>query len=273
MCFLGLVASYDARSGRASLREDSNAEGTMALGVFGGQIITRCQAWLAASLVLAGAGCAELPRQATSLPDHVSVTPRASTLDVDAELPKCQARVRFSGKPRLPTSEEYSGFSTQPGMKIAKWEVDGLVHERYRLKEGAFCICNDTMVLTQRELYEAGLSFPAPAGSRAAAEKDEPVPNSQFRRRMIMSLPVANEYCIVMIGVTYFGEFPPEAASFLATFRHVSPAAKASDGSQSGSGPKASATARLSELKELLDRGLITKAEYDQKRKAILDGL
>ncbi len=38
-------------------------------------------------------------------------------------------------------------------------------------------------------------------------------------------------------------------------------------------GTKPPTGARLSEIKELLDRGMITKDEYDQKRKAILDGL
>jgi hypothetical protein len=42
-------------------------------------------------------------------------------------------------------------------------------------------------------------------------------------------------------------------------------------GGASGASP--STSARLSELKELLDRGQITKDEYDQKRKQILDGL
>jgi hypothetical protein len=38
-------------------------------------------------------------------------------------------------------------------------------------------------------------------------------------------------------------------------------------------GPTPTATARLEELKSLLDRGLVTQAEYDERRKAIIDSL
>jgi hypothetical protein len=37
--------------------------------------------------------------------------------------------------------------------------------------------------------------------------------------------------------------------------------------------PSASATSRLEELKRLLDGGLVTQAEYDERRKAIIDSL
>ena len=37
--------------------------------------------------------------------------------------------------------------------------------------------------------------------------------------------------------------------------------------------PPTTVTARLEELKSLLDRGMVTQAEYDERRKAILDSL
>jgi hypothetical protein len=37
--------------------------------------------------------------------------------------------------------------------------------------------------------------------------------------------------------------------------------------------PPGTVTARLEELKGLLDRGLVTQAEYDERRKAIIDSV
>jgi hypothetical protein len=37
--------------------------------------------------------------------------------------------------------------------------------------------------------------------------------------------------------------------------------------------PSATTAARLEELKSLLDRGLVTQSEYDERRKAIIDSV
>jgi hypothetical protein len=232
--------------------------------------------------VTVAVGCAEFPGPRADKPSDVGFGSGAMPNAANAEFAKCQSSVRFSGQPRPHPDPGLAGaFANAPHLRVAKWDAEDLIYEQYRLIQEGACVCNDTLPFDKISLKEMSGNFPSAAvkklatltGSRATFELDMPAPETRFRRRIIMSFPTIDHKCVMMAGVAYLDEVPPEGHSFLATLRHGLQRGNESTESWPASGSSAPAVARLTELKDLLDRGLITKAEYEQKRKAILDGL
>jgi hypothetical protein len=78
---------------------------------------------------------------------------------------------------------------------------------------------------------------------------------------------------MAIVTYGYLQDLPIEGIRFFATLRESPRPGTGVSQREATSSPKQSVSSRLAELRDLLDRGLITKGEYDQKRKAILDEL
>lgn len=74
-------------------------------------------------------------------------------------------------------------------------------------------------------------------------------------------------------AVTLLGEHGLEATYLASTGRGASTAVPSPVPSATSPGPASSAEERLTELARLLDRGLISAVEYDERRRAVLDSL
>jgi hypothetical protein len=226
--------------------------------------------------------------EAAAQHSHISVPPRSGELAADVDFPKCGVSVRFSGKPRVLTKAEIDKTSAAGMSQNFSWEMDGVLYVSGFQNEAASCVCRN-IVFTDSDL----------AGMQDDVRK---TPNSKILRtitherlrlaweadylassvgasgpltriRAISSFSTFNRHCIANIQISYNESLAPSREAFLRTFQ-VMPAA--SDGHATPPKPvfpKASASSRLSELQELMDKGQITKDEYDKKRKEILDGL
>jgi hypothetical protein len=217
---------------------------------------------------------------------HISLAPRLGDLDVDVAFPKCGVSVRFSGKPRLLTQAELDKEGSRFGKEF-KWEIDQLFFMGNGLNESAACACRNSP-FTDSEVAAGEEAIRGLQGQvirtitndllRRAWEADYPtqvfnVNVPLARVRGIVSFSTVNKYCIAMVQVAHAGIVPPRGEAFLRTFQVIPNAAPRSAEVQRPPGAQPSASSRLSELQELLDRGQITKEEFDKKRKAILDEL
>lgn len=214
----------------------------------------------------------------SQLPSHISVVNKVSLDNTSASFDQCAMSVRFSGRPHPLTSNEMSQFELWGMTKFAKWEVDGLSYERYRLTEYATCICRDHE-FTDNEVYwaeerartkkDSFIRAHNPPGSRKALEFEAAVSDG-IKLRMQQFFPIATPKCMFLHIATYDESTSSAATAFLGSYQsaqHRSPEVSDSVVVK----PKPSMADRLQELSDLRRRELITEKEYELKRKAILE--
>lgn len=228
-------------------------------------------------MVLLSAGILALS-SCRQLPSHISIGNKVSTDDANARFEQCSMSVRFSGSPRPFSPHEMSEFEDLM-TEFAKWEVDGLWYERYRLAQGAICICRDHEIteteIAQREAaatrtkkdYKFIRGYNPPR-SRRAFEVQASLSDG-IKDHVQILFPIAAPRCVFVQFSRYDESTSSAATAFLNSYESPSrdslkPALDV---------PKRSVADRLQELHELRRGELITEKEYEQKRKAILDGL
>ncbi len=239
----------------------------------------RLQSLITALTSIAVVGCAELTTQQIQVP----LASRATLSGANAELLNCGMSVTFDGNARPLSQADQDVLRQNPILeKFYKWQIDGFGYEMYRHYQMVVCVCRD-MTFTTTEV--ANFEKQARTGSgnrfirsisgrhlRTGYEADVPGEGS-LRARVLVWFPLISQNCFAWSAVQYVGDFPADGERFLASVREVPSAQAGSSAGQAPLSSKPPVSARLAELKDLFDRGLITKDEYDKKRKAILDEL
>ena len=217
---------------------------------------------------------------------HVSAPPRLTTdLDVQVTFPRCGASVRFSGKPRVFSKAELDMMAARPEFGPSfRWEMDVLIYVVGKINEVAVCGCRNSF-FTDSEVAKSDVDAKALPGAqfirsitsenlRSASEWDASIGAGIFTRsRSITAYPKVDKHCFMHMQVSYAEALAPEAEAFLRTFEVVPLTSGVNPEGRRPAASKPSVSARLTELKELLDRGLITKEEFERKRQSILDEL
>jgi Short C-terminal domain len=221
------------------------------------------RAMIAAAL-LAGLGGCVLP----STKQGVSNAPMGGDISVS----KCDIKVGFSGAPRALDSAELA-TATAYLPKFSKWSIEGWVLDQYRLLETVTCLCRDYPFAPNevREIVNAArntaltknaLVSETSAGIVIDYEGPDSSPSAREHYRHIY--PATRPSCFAVARVR-----APEAtaiesrASFFSRLT-LSPA----------NAPSALSVAeRLRQLDKLLADGLITREEYAERRRVVLEQL
>jgi hypothetical protein len=216
--------------------------------------------------LLALASCAQLP-------PHVSIPHKTDVANTSATFAQCAMSVRFTGPPRALSPQETAALGVQL-TKFYKWEVDGLGYEQYRLMETAFCVCRDA-AFSSSDIAQAESALRSNkdykflgaydlAYSRRAFEFESSASSNGITDRMQFAFPTVAPRCMFVQAIRFDSSTSSAAGVFFGTAQPATPASRS---------PSGSAANRLEELGDLRRRGLITEDEYQQRRRAILQGL
>lgn len=127
--------------------------------------------------------------------------------------------------------------------------------------------------MTGNQEYRLLRSFEAPH-SRKAFEVESLNNPQGITTRLVFYFPSGAANCIFVQGVSFTHSMPAAPTTFFDTLQlSVTQQAPTQKPSSLPPDAKASAIDRLEQLRELRRRDLITQEEYEQRRKAILDGL
>jgi hypothetical protein len=198
-------------------------------------------------------------------------TPMPKTVD----LKSCGARVTFSGPPERPSRDLMQAFSEFLG-PYHRWESDMWWFRQYGLIEMAFCACRDSSFTVE----EVALDLSLGVGGFSITERDIKVPG--FRSLTELEKNTSGEVQIVRVGIS---ETAPKCMlaqmvrsrgsdrgmvkPFFAALE-----VQGASGSEPSPGKSAgSASDRLRQLDQLLKEGLISRDEYDSRRRRVLDSL
>ena len=201
----------------------------------------------------------------------------AGQSSTEVNFSNCEVKVQFTGQAREFNSNETLQL-TGSLPKYGKWRATASIYEESRLTEWAACLCRDYPFTDAEKFARPGV-FQANASGRdlriydktqigSAFEFESPESNPTTLVRVRVSAPASAPSCLLLQGVA-----APESKSVARLFlEHASPSnhtkpelAQAQESS--------SALLRLKRLDQLLDEKLITRDEYDQRRKIILDQL
>jgi Short C-terminal domain len=232
--------------------------------------------------VLILTSCAQLPK-------NISAANKTTVTGSIAKFEQCAMSVRFTGPSRAFTPTQLVEFTAQFAKevgKFAKWEVDVLVYDEYRLGEWAFCMCRDyefsgneisnfEKFSRSNRKYKFTRAFDPPHSRRAIEVEG---PDGEFgvgiKSRLLFMFPTKAPNCMFMQLVAFDTSTSSTAAAFIDTAQvAVEPSSGSAVSPPAPAQSRVSTSDRLEELRDLHRRGLITQQEYQQKRKAVLDGL
>ena len=189
----------------------------------------------------------------------------------DIDIPKCDVRVGFSGVPRQFNSDEVEILKRGSG--FAPSAVEGWVSDRSPLWEAATCACRESpFSLLEINGVGAALVLHPYAknvqvkqdGVGAIVEYEEPNASLSVSGRSRLVFPFTAPSCVVTL--TARGPQSTAAVGSALLFSRVGPIPKQA----AINSPVAE---RLRQLDKLLSDGLITRAEYDERRRVILSQL
>jgi len=220
-----------------------------------------------------------------TLPSNISIPNKIDVVGTNAKFEQCKMSVQFSGPPRRISIYELNKF-TQSFSKFFKWELDGLIFEQYRLEEDAVCMCRDLEYsLGEIQEFEKNIqldldknvrfiqSYDLPHSKRVIEAEVTTIPDG-FVDHVKFFFPIAAPKCTFILGVLSDPSTSSVSTNFFKTIQSTVETSPQPEGSPSvRPQSKPSVTERLEELNNLLRKELITKEEYEQKRKTILEGL
>jgi hypothetical protein len=221
-----------------------------------------------------------------TLPEHISMPNKLNVSGTTAKFENCKMSVRFSGPPRPFSTNELNEFKNLP--KFFNWELEGLVFEEHLLAEFAICTCRD-LEYSLEEIQQNESQFQLNKEFRFIKGYDSPyfkkviefessnvpgIPDKIVARYKVI-FPNAAPKCSFIQFVISDPATSSKSTKFFETLasqtNETTPQPEGNPSALPQSKP--SVAERLEELNNLLKRNLITKEEYEQKRKAILEGL
>jgi len=233
---------------------------------------------LSAQFLISGAifmaGCSQLP-------PHVSMTNQARVNGSVSSFGRCAVSVHFSGSPRALNQYEAADFAA-PLTKFAKWEIEGLAYEEYRLVEYAVCICRDydfsisdisqtETSLRNNRNFKIRKATDVPFANKVIEFESASTP-SDVGEHVRLLFPTKAPRCTFAQGVRFGANATDASKIFFATTEPYS--VERPDGRSSDRPAKQKSVAdRLEALRDLRQRDLITQQEYEKRRKAILEEL
>lgn len=202
----------------------------------------------------------------------------ASPMNSYTDIARCNVRVIFSGVSRELSKLELNQLSAQAS-KYYKWQISGYAYEEYRRQEMAICLCRDAP-FTKPETMEIAARLTAtsdstlqpvfaadPPGESVYGLSRDEATNTPGRFRLLR--PNGVDSCLlIQTLVPRWDQDKPSAF-----FAGVSSLPSAVEKSATPVTKNSSVAERLKQLQQLLDDKLITRSEYDQRRKAIVEQL
>jgi len=167
-----------------------------------------------------------------AMPPNVSQANRVMLDGTRAGFQNCAVSVTFSGAPRELHPNEAARYTSGLGPK-ARWRVDGLVYEEFRVSQTAICACRDA------EFSNADLRQTELALARNPNVKTLPVATPPFARKTIgidapygqgaeivgdqalLVFPVKARHCVFVQGGKYLPTAPDALKRFYATLESI----------------------------------------------------
>ena len=167
-----------------------------------------------------------------ALPSNVTIANRVMLDGARAAFQNCAMSVEFPGAPRALHPNEAARYTSGLGAS-ARWQVDGLVHEEFRVSQTAICACRNA------EFSNADLRQTELALARNPNVKMLPVATQPFVRKTIgidapygeaadvvgdqalLIFPVKARHCVFVQGGKYLPTAPDALKSFYATLEAI----------------------------------------------------
>ena len=167
-----------------------------------------------------------------ALPPNVSLANRVMLDGTRAGFQNCAVSVAFSGEPRALHPNEAARYTSGLGPS-AKWRVDGLVYQEFRVSQTAICACRNA------EFSNADLRQTEMALARNPNVKMLPVATPPLARKTIgidapygeesevvgdqalLIFPVRARHCVFIQGGKYLPTAPDALKGFYATLEPI----------------------------------------------------